>query len=116
MLLRVANPGNQVRRSETSDQRDYVLAFGLGDRDTNGGVFIGWDAPYMPGTVPVLWALTPDGEGWTRSFWNYVGRGIDVEDASLDVYNPFDPTTWGWMSDYLVLCDEESASQTWLWR
>ncbi len=78
---------------------DYITAFGLGDQDVNGGVFIGWNARYIPETAPLLWGWTPNGEGWTRGFWYFMGEGYTVSQAvGLQNGNPDSTTMAGWAS------------------
>ncbi len=87
-----------------SNEPDYVEAFGLGNRDVNGGVFVGWSRTYVASSVPNSY----NGQGWTQDFWCLLGEDYTVGQAVA--YNP----ALGMMSNWLVVDDDLSSWITWL--
>jgi hypothetical protein len=88
--------------------------FNLVPRNPNGGCMVGWLDGYRSGLFLHIVALSPNGEGWERAFWENLENGASMSEASINASYNLDPTTWGTQSFFLSIIDPESSQVTWL--
>jgi len=89
---------------------DIPHAFGNYGRVEEDKTYIGWDTYYISGTDPILQGFGPNGTGWTREFWKYLGQYYSVSQAISEVY--WHGIYKGWMHNYLYVYGGPDA--TWL--
>jgi len=106
------------------EEEDPSFAYALGCRnDEMGSTFVGWRDKYRPlggpFGLPLLGGLCPNGEGWCKDVWYYLGDQVHFWSVSESMAKANSDAAWdirikNWMFLYLYVNTEHSALVTWL--
>ncbi|MFA6492978.1 MAG: Ig-like domain-containing protein [Patescibacteria group bacterium] len=105
-------------------EEDQSFAVALGCRnDEQGSTYIGWRGEYKPlggpFGLPIIGGLAPNGEGWSKDCWYYLGDKTHTWSVAQAISKADSDATWdlrvrNWMFLYRYVNTDYSALVTWL--
>ncbi len=85
--------------SEEFPDTSIARAFGCRD-DEMGSTYMGWNWYFKPLGAYFLLGFSPNGEGWTRAFWKFLGNGRSFNQAIYDIHHSVNPFYRGYMENH----------------